>query len=133
MQKGRSSPRQGILLIDIAGAVALFILGIIILWGLFPHVYKLGENSWNEAKMQQMAESKMEEILSEGKFISTSPRQDFPLGMDAKGKGKPTGYRKWWGETDPSGVSGVQTVKVEVVWTEGNRVRRHTLTGAIAP
>ena len=133
MEKNRDNPRRGVIFIDIAAAVVVFVIGVLILWGLFPRVFNMGESSRAEACTVQLAQSKMEELLSENKFIGSEPRQDFPPELGKTPDGKPTGYRKWWGEPDPSGISGTQRINVEVVWIRGNQVKRYLLTGTIAP
>ncbi|MCE1245785.1 MAG: prepilin-type N-terminal cleavage/methylation domain-containing protein [Firmicutes bacterium] len=124
---------RGLSLIEILIAIGVLSVGVLAVIGMFPSFFKLNANSWTTTQVMLLTQEKMDEILSSNAYISTTPSTDYPGIIPRDGSGNPLGYRRWWGESDPGGNTNIQIIKVEVVWTERSRVKRYTLTGAVAP
>jgi len=125
--------QKGLSLIEILIAIGVLAVGVLAVVGLFPSFFKLNASSWTSTQVMLLAQEKMDEVLAANAYISTTPDTDYPAIIPRDGSGNPMGYRRWWGEADPGGNTNIQIIKVEVVWTEQGRVKRYTLTGAVAP
>jgi len=133
LKKRRFKYKKGLSLIEVLIALGVLAVGILAIIGIFPSIFRLNANSWNTTEVMLLAQEKMDEILANNQYISTSPQEDYPSQIPRDSQGNPTGYRKWWGEADPGGNTNIQIIKVEVVWIESGRVKRYNLTGAVAP
>lgn len=123
--------KKGTSLVEVMIAMVLFSLGVLAVIGLFPVLFKANLNNWKTLQMEHLAQEKMDEIISDNSFISTTSRYDVPDILADEGDDE--SKRIWWGESDPDGNPNIQIVKVKIYWFDDDRVKTYTLTGAVAP
>ena len=123
---------RGLSLVEILISLGILTLGILAVVGVFPSVFKINRDSWVTTQMMLTTQDKMDQILSDNKFISTDASVDYPDVIPRDQEGNPMGYRKWWGDSIVSG-SDMQAVRVEMVWVEAGRTKRYYLVGAVSP
>lgn len=127
----------GFVLLEVVFAFAVLELALLAIISAFPAITKLNKNAWYVSIATQLAQEKMEEILSGNRFIwstdSVGNLTDDQLIAQATINGQkdnPTSLpgctRIWWGERDPAGSADIQLVRVKVFWME-NKKRRSVI------
>ncbi len=115
--------QKGLSIIEVLLAFGVLAIGVFSVIGLFPQIVKLNNDSWVNARMMMIAHEKMDELLANNVYISTS------YVNDTTGK-IPDGYLRWKANAGPTGA---QPVSVEVSWIEKGRTKNFSLYGVISP
>ena len=115
--------QKGLTIVEVMLAFGILAIGVFSVIGLFPQIVKLNNDSWVNARMMMIAQEKMDELLANNVYISTS------YVNDTTGK-IPDGYLRWKANSGPTGA---QPVAVEVSWIERGRTKNFTLYGVISP
>ncbi|MCL5774556.1 MAG: hypothetical protein M1536_09330 [Firmicutes bacterium] len=111
-------------MVEVLIALALLSTGILAVIGVYPVILQMNTSSQNNDIALSLAQQKLDEILSNGTFISTSAQSDMPSNL-------PSCTRQWWGSSVPYNSS-LQQIDVQVTWTEKNRLRSVTVTSIIS-
>lgn len=134
MNKNRKRQR-GLSLIEVLISLAVLSIGVMGVIGVFPAISRHNANNWKSQNVMLLAQKTMDTLLTSNTFVSTSPVviSPTPAEIPRDAGGVPVGFVRYWGESDPGGNSGIQFIKVEVVWTEAGMTKRYLLNSAVAP
>ena len=115
---------KGFSMVEVLIALALLSTGILAVVGVYPAILQMNTSSQNNDIALSLAQQKLDEILNNGTFISTSAQSDMPSNL-------PSCTRQWVGSSVPYN-SNLQQIDVQVTWTEKNRLRSVTVTSIIS-
>jgi Tfp pilus assembly protein PilV len=114
-------------MLEVLMALGLLSLAALAVIGIFPSMARLSKSSVMATQMVYAGQQKIEQLVANNAFISSSYTTDYPYGTNNGS------YRRWRGLADAYGSSAVQVIEVEVGWTEGQRTRKIVLHALVAP
>ncbi len=120
------SHSAGFTLLEVLLAFAILSAGILAVMSMFPAALHLNQSAWSTTTATFLAKEKMDEILSNHSFISTTMEVAYTDHL-------PSCSLRWWGSPDPGGNTNLQQVNVEVIWLEGDRSKTISMQSLIAP